>query len=612
MSSRGGFLGLCAALTCVSLAVVGCGGGAGMAGSTYVDRIPLPVDTMTVPVPEIGRYGGRFVIGETSAPRSFNAIMANETSTTDVTSGRLFTSLADFDNITQQETPFLAKSWETSSDGLTWTFHLRHDAKFSDGHPMTAEDVMFSVQVIYDPALHPSVQDLLISGGRRFEFSAPDSYTIVVKTAAPSAVMIGIIGSIRIMPKHILEGAFTDGSFASAYSVSTPPESLVCSGPWRLKQYVAGEKTVLERNPYWFGVDPKGHRLPYLDELIFRIVPDQNTAALQFLAGDLDGLDSVKPEDYESYQDQATKLDFTLYDLGPSLTTNFFWFNLNTVKSKRPVKGKRVGDPYLDKVKYAWFSNRDFRRAVSMAVDRDALIRGPFFGYGIKNWSPLTAGNKEWYAPAVTGDDYNPEEARRLLASLGFKDRNGDGYLEDPQGHTVSFTMKTNGDNAVRIAMSNFIRDDLAKVGIKCIPSGVDFNTLVTNVREDFRYESMSLGLSSGVPPDPGMSQNVWRSSGAAHYWNIRQERPETELDATLDRLMNTNLETLDLGKRKRASQEMQEHLNRECLFIWLPTLRAKIPISNRFGNLQPSVIPHRILWNIDRVYQKRARAGRA
>jgi len=607
-----GLIGLCMALVCAAVAAAGCGGSAGMAGSSYVDPHPLPVDTMTVPVPEIGRYGGRFVMGQTSAPRTFNAIMANETSTTDVTDGRLFTSVADFDNATQQDVPLLAKSWEASADGLTWTFHLRRDARFSDGHLMTAEDVLFSVEVIYDPVLHPSMQDLLKAGGKPFAFSAPDSYTIVVKTVAPSALLVPIVGSVRIMPKHILEPAFRSGRFASAYSVSTPPESIVCSGPWRVKQFVAGEKTVLERNPYWFGVDPKGHRLPYLDELVFRIVPDQNTAALQFLAGGLDGLDNVKPEDYKSYEDQAAKLDFTLYDLGPALTTNFFWFNLNTVKSKRPVKGKRIGEPYLEKVKYAWFSNRDFRRAVSMAVDREALMRGPFYGNAVKNWSTSTAGNKEWYTPEVTGSDYDAEGAKRLLAGLGFKDRDGDGYLEDAQGHTVSFNMKTNSDNSVRMTLCNFIRDDLAKVGIKCIPSGVDFNSLVTNIREDFQYECILLGLQTGVPPDPGMGQNVWRSSGPTHYWNLRQERPETEVDATLDRLMDENLGTLDKVERKRVWREMQELVNRECLFVWLPTQIVRIPISNLFGNLQPSVIPHRILWNIDRVYQKKPRAGRA
>lgn len=612
MSSRTGSLGLVAALLGAALALAGCGGSAGLAGSTFVDKNPLPVDTMTVDMPEVGRYGGRFVIGQTSGPRTFNAILANETSTTDVTDGRLFTSVADYDNGTQQDIPMLASSWETTPDGLTTTFHLRRGARFSDGHPMTADDFMFSVRVINDPLLHPSMQDLLKAEGKPFEFSAPDSYTIVVKTPAPSAMLVGIIGSIRIMPKHILEGAFLNGSFGSAYSVSTPPESIVTSGPWRLKQFVPNEKTVLERNPYWFGVDARGHRLPYLDELVFRIVPDQNTAALQFLAGDLDGLDNVKPEDYKSYTDKAKQLDFTLHDVGPSLTTNFFWFNLNTVKARRPVKGKRLGETYLDKVKYAWFSDRGFRRALSMAIDREGLIRGPFYGDGVKNWSTMTPGNKVWYAPDATGADYDPEGAKRLLANLGFRDRDGDGILEDPQGHTVSFTMKTNGDNGLRMAMANFIRDDLAKVGIRCIPTGIDFNTLVTNIREDFQYESILLGLSSGVPPDPGMSQNVYRSSGPTHYWNLRQEHPESESDAALDRLMDANLRTLDMVERKRVWREMLELVNRECYVIWLPTQIMRLPVSNRFGNVQPSVIPHRLLWNIDRVYQKKARAGRA
>jgi ABC-type transport system substrate-binding protein len=158
----------------------------------------------------------------------------------------------------------------------------------------------------------------------------------------------------------------------------------------------------------------------------------------------------------------------------------------------------------------------------------------------------------------------------------------------------------------------NFVRDDLAKVGIKVIPSGVDFNTLVTNIREDFQYETILLGLQSGVPPDPGMGQNVWRSSGPTHYWNIRQEHPESDVDAALDRLMDENLGTLDMGERQKAWRGMEDLMNKNALFIWLPTQMTKIPISNRFGNLQPSVIPHRIIWNIDRVYQKRARAGRA
>jgi peptide/nickel transport system substrate-binding protein len=582
-------------------AAAGCGGQKGEAGSTYKDPHPLPADTMTFVTAEIGNHGGRFVLGQTSSPKTFNAIMANETSSTDVTQ-LLFSGLADFNNATQQDTPLLAKSWDVSPDGLTWTWHLRRGAAFSDGHPITADDVLFSFKVAYDDKLHPSIQDLIMVGGKKFEVSAPDSYTVVTKIASPYALMVPAVGSLRIMPKHVLEPYFQRGDYASAYNTSIAPESLVTSGAWALKQFVSGEKTVLTRNPYWFGVDAKGQRLPYLDEVVFLIVADQNAAALKFQAGELDGLDNVRPEDYQSYADRQKKENFTLYDLGPAINTNFFFFNLNQVR-KAGVPGKKVGDPYVDRPKYAWFNNTVFRRAVSMAIDRDAIIKSVMFGEGVKNWSNATAGNKTWFWPELPHYDYNPVEAKKLLASLGWKDTNGDGVLEDTQGHAISFTVKTNGDNTMRMQMVNFIKDDLAKVGIKCSPSGVDFNTLITNLREDFQYEAILLGGQSGVPPDPGMFQNAYRSSGPTHWWHMRQPRPVTAAEAAMDRLMDENVGTTDMAKRQQTFHELQRILNDECFLIWLPTINAKVPVKNRFGNLQPSVIPHRLLWNIDRVF---------
>jgi peptide/nickel transport system substrate-binding protein len=599
--------GLGLALVCtLACLTAGCSGKPGVAASTYHDSHPLPQDTMTVRMAEAGTYGGRFVIGQTTGPKSFNAMMANETSSTDLTQ-LMFTSLSDFDNTTQQVVPLLAKSWDVSPDGLVWTWHLRRGAAFSDGHPITAEDVLFSFQVAYDEKLHPSVQDLLKVDGKPFEVSAPDSYTVITKIPKAYALTIPAIGSLRIMPKHVLEPAFKKGEFASAYNTNTAPESLVTSGPFMLKQLVPNEKSVLTRNPYWFGVDAKGQRLPYLDELVFLIVPDQNTAALKFEAGDLDGLDNVKPEDYKRYEDNQGKGNFKLYDLGPALNTNMFWFNLNRVREAKP--GKKIGQTYVDPIKYAWFSNKTFRRAVSEAVDREAIIKSVLFGEGVKNWSTSTPGNKIWYTPDAAGFDYNPDDSKKLLASLGYKDKDGDGYLEDTGGHTISFTLKTNGDNVLRTQMCNFIKDDLAKVGIKCIPAGVDFNTLITNLREDFQYEAILLGLQSAVPPDPGMGQNVWRSSGLTHYWNVKQPHPETQAEAQIDQLMTDNVSTIDDAKRHQSWSQIQKLVNEETFMIWLPTLNTKLPVRNGFGNLEPSVIPHRILWNIDRVFVKHTRA---
>jgi len=584
-------------------ALAGCGGSPSRASIAWEDPHPLPQDTMTVPLPEIGVHGGRFVIGQTNPPKTFNAIMANETSSSDVTQ-RLFTTLAEFNNATQETEPSLAKSWDVSDDGLTYTFHLRRGARFSDGHPITSEDVLFSFEVAYDDEIHPSVQDLLMAGGKPFEVTAPDSFTVVTKLAAPYALLVSAVGSLRIMPKHVLEPVYRSGDFASSYAVSTDPDSIVTSGAWRVMEYAANEKTVLGRNPYWFGVDAKGQRLPYLDELVFLIVPDQNTAALKFQAGDLDGLDNVKAEDYQTFEKDQDRGDYTLYDLGPALNTNFLWFNLNVVREAR--QGKKVGDPQVDPVRYAWFSKPEFRQAVSMAIDREAMIRGPFYGEAVLNWSQMTPGNRVWgNNPDLKPWNYDPEGAKAKLDALGYVDRDGDGVREDLEGNKLQFSLKTNSDNLVRIALCNLMADDLSKVGIRATLTPVDFNTLITNLRQDFQYDAILLGLQAGVPPDPAMGQNVWRSSGLTHFWNIKQPRPATPAEAEIDRLLDVNVQNADMAVRLDAWRRIEGILTQQCFVVWLPTLKAKIPIRNRFGNLQPSVIPHRIIWNIERVYVK-------
>ncbi len=601
-SRAGRFTGL--ALTVLALSIAGCSGRSGQAAQSHVDDKPVPEDELIPRMKETGAYGGRFVIGTTSAPKTFNAIMANETSSSDV-NNLMFITLADYDNGTQQDIPSLAKTWDISDDGLTYTWHLRHGARFSDGVPITSADVLFSFDVAYDETLHPSIQDLLIIGGKKMEVSAPDSYTVVTKIVSPYALMVPAVGSLRIMPKHTLEAAFKSGNFASAYAVSDPPDSIVVSGPFRVKSYSPGEKVVLTGNPYWYGFDAKGQRLPYLDELVFLVVPDQNTASLKFQAGELDGLDNVKPEDYAAYEEGQKAGNYTLYDLGPSLSTNFFWFNLNRVRE--PKAGKKIGDPQIDPVKYAWFVQPDFRRAVSMAIDRDAIIRGPFYGDAVKNWSVLTVSSKLWHTQDLGKWDYDVEAAKKLLDGLQMIDRDGDGTREDASGHPIEFSIKTNGDNVTRVAMCNFIREDLAKVGIRLTLTPVDFNTLISNLRQDFQYEACLLGLGSAVPSDPGMGQNVWRSSGLTHYWDIKQPRPETPAEAQIDKLVDENIATTDMDVRKRTWHEIDHILEDQCWIEWLPVAIIKLPISNRFGNLEPTIIPHRILWNIDRVFLKSA-----
>jgi peptide/nickel transport system substrate-binding protein len=262
-----------------------------------------------------GRYGGRFVIGQTNSPRTFNAMTENRSSSRGC-DGSTSSALLAFNTSTRKPS---GTGQVVAGVGRRHdvTFHLRKGAAFSDGHPITSQDVLFSFQLALDPC-STGFQDLLKIGDKFYDVSAPDAATFVVKTPVPSAIALHTIAAVPIMPKHVLEGPFKAGQLASAYNVSTPPDKLVSSGPFRVVQFVPGEKTVLGRNPYLYEVDPQNRRLPYLDEVIFVAVPDQDAADLKFRSGELHGLDNVKPENYRWYQDNQQQGNFTLHDLGPT------------------------------------------------------------------------------------------------------------------------------------------------------------------------------------------------------------------------------------------------------------------------------------------------------
>jgi peptide/nickel transport system substrate-binding protein len=583
----------------VALAATLLAGATGARAAGFVDPNPLPPDTMTERMREPGVYGGRFVIGQTAGPRTFNALVANEQNSNEICD-RLYVSLTDFDNPSQRDLPGAARSWTWSADRRTLTFHLRRGMRFSDGHPLTADDVKFSFDVALDESLPTVGKDGLSSvdpvtgKSTPYRYRVLDSLTFAVTVPRPSAMLLNACGSVRIMPKHVLEGPWKAGQFAAAYGTGTPPEQIVTSGPWRIQQYLPGQSVVLTRNPWWFGVDARGRRLPYLDQLVYLIVSDQNAAALKFRAGELDAVDNVRPEDYPGYQEAQQREHFTLYDIGPSLNTNFLWFNLNLDHSGAPAVGA---------VKYAWFSNPVFRRAVSLAIDRGSLIRGPFRGYAVKNWSLLTAGNRAWHDSTITRYDYNPAAARRLLAGLGLRDRNGDGVLEDAAGHPVSFAVITNTDNTVRKDMLTLVTDDLAKVGIRITAAPIEMSTLVQHIRGDFQYDACLLGLGAATPPDPGMYPNVVRSSGLSHYWHIRQEKPSTPEEVKLDQLFQQNLDATDLAARRRSYHEIAELMARQQWLVWLPTQLIRVPVRSKFGNIQPTIVPQRVIWNSDRLF---------
>ena len=243
-----------------------------------------------------------------------------------------------------------------------------------------------------------------------------------------------------------------------------------------------------------------------------------------------------------------------------------------------------------------------------MAIDRDAMIASVFYGDAVKNWSSATPGNTHWHTPDLVHDDYNPVEAKRLLAGLGWQDRDGDGTLEDVAGQSVAFSIKTNSNNLLRVAMANFIRDDLAKVGIRVTLATIDFNTLSTNIGRDYQYDAAILGVQTG--PDVSEHQ-MWRSSDLLHPWNVLQPTPDTPEEARIDALMDRMESTVDVCARLAMWKEIQTIINEQAWVIWLPIQVIKIPVHSRIGNMRPTSMNtglRGVAWNAEQLYVRGAR----
>lgn len=277
-----------------------------------------------------GKPGGRLVIATISDPKTLNPTTANETSSTEVYR-LLFAKLARFNWETQTAEPDLAYEWSVAEDGRTWTYKLRKNLFWSDGHPLTADDVVFTWNdVVFNPDIVNVTRDAFTIDGKELKVSKIDDLTVQVVTPTIFAPFVEFFGDVEILPKHALSAAVAEGRFVSAYGINTPPEELVVSGPFRLKQFKPGEFTLLERNPHYHRTDVNGRRLPYLDNIVFTVTPDLNAMALRFLSGESDVHEVVRASDFDRFKEQADAGKFRLFDLGVGAEKAFIFFNQNT------------------------------------------------------------------------------------------------------------------------------------------------------------------------------------------------------------------------------------------------------------------------------------------
>lgn len=556
-------------------------------------EMPIPADADTADCGP-GKYGGRVLIGALGDPKTLNPIVASETSSRDIYA-RVFSSLISKNNYTHEIIPSLAYKWEFSEDNLELTFHMRRGVFWSDGMPVTAYDMEFSYEVVYDPRVSNSLSDIMRVNGEPFVSTAVDSFTFKVSipsTFAPFLEWSG--GAVPILPKHILKPELEKGTFESAYNISWPPEKLVSCGPYLLEKFESGVKVVLRRNPSYWRVDRAGNRLPFIERIIHVNVRSAETMLLMFQTGQIDMM-GVSLSDVAILERDAEKNDYSLINLGTDMGQNMFWFNLNPGKSKN-------GKPFIAPHKRKWFEDVRWRKAMAHAVDRDGISQTVFNGMTEHQYGPETPANKLWYNPNLVRYDYNLDKSRALLDEMGLVDRDGDGIREDEKGNKVEFTMVTNTGNDNRELIGNIVKDDLAKIGIKMNFNPVEFNTLIVKIDNEYDYECCLLGLTSG-DPDPSSGMSVWLSNGRMHQWYPNQPEPATDWEARIDELMQLQMATLDSEKRKEYYDEVQYIISDMVPYIYLVIPQIFVAVNNKYENLVPTILRHRLLWNIEEVW---------
>lgn len=542
----------------------------------------------------------RLVLVNFADPKTFNPITAAETSSRDIIY-MLFSGLTTKDQVTQEVKPALAESWSVEADQKTWTFKLRPGLQWSDGKPLTADDVIFTFNdVVYNPAIPNTTVDQVSVDKKKFEVSKVDDRTIKVVTPEIYAPFLEYCGDVHILPKHILAKTVPNNSFASAYGVNTQPADLVGSGPFKLKQYKPGQFTLVERNPYYWQLDANGKRLPYFDNVVMSIVPDQNAMSLRFMKGEADLIEFVRPEEADAFKQAADRGQFRFIDLGFASQIDLIIFNQNT--NTNPKTGK----PYVNPAKLKWFRNTKFRQAISYAIDRPSIVKSTINGHGQPQYGFITPSNQKWINTNVTQYPYNPEKARQLLAEIGIMDRNKDGLLEDADGNVIEFEMNTNSGNSRREKGSIIVQEDLKRLGIRVNFRPQDFNTIAHRLDTDFDFECIYLGLAS-ESVDPAESLNVLRSEGFLHQWFSRQKSPSTEWEARMDRAMNAQLKTLDFTERKKYFDEVQAIYAEQQPMISTVAMKAYAAARNDLANLRPTPYHHnRLIWNLPELYFKK------
>ena len=508
--------------------------------------------------------GGELRFCLRAEPKTFNPLQVDDDASETI---RYLTGgvLLRVNRITQKPQPELATDWKVSDGGKRIVFTLREGVRYHDGTPFSADDVVYTMRQLMDPALHSSTGDAFRSAEGQVTAHAISPSRVEIIFPAPVADLVNLFDTVAMI------------------SSKSQLKEMAALGPFFVADHKPGSYIVLDRNPYYWKKDSSGRQLPYVDRVHLDIEQNRDIEALRYRRGEIHLINTVSPEIFQKLADEDGAL---VRDAGTSTDTEQLWFN-------------QVPTAPIPAYKLKWFASTAFRRAVSEAINRDDLARIVYRGHARAAIGMLPPSNLFWFNSELKPHPYDPTNALRRLQQEGFRLENG--TLRDRDGNAVEFSVVTNAGNRARESMATMIQQDLKKIGIQLNVATLDFNSLLERITQTYNYEACLLGnVNAGL--DPSAFRTAWESKGEEHQWNPKQKSPATAWEAEIDSLLRAEALSVDQRARKQYWDKIQKIAWEQEPFIYLINKDTLVAISPLVKNAQPSVLRPQTYWNIEQL----------
>lgn len=421
--------------------------------------------------------GGQLNLHTSSFPKSFNYLVNNSSDASEVF-GLVYDSLMEVHPNTLEFMPLLAKSWKISSGKKVFTIYLDPDAKWSDGKPVTADDVKFTYDTIMNTSNMTSVQRLSL-----VRFQPPvivDRYTIRFTAKTVHYNNLVTVASMSILPKHLFEGK----DFNKAFNMSLPAGS----GPYALSEVKEGRYYVLKRNKnYWADKLPNHQGTYNFDTIKFKVIRDDSVAYEAFKKGDFDMYTGVSAKRWVNETDSE------------KFKNN--WIVKHKIYNHHPEGFAGIA---LN-MRKAPFNDLRVRKAVALLLDRKTLLNKIMFD----QYKPLNSYWPSLYGPGDVSNppmEFEPGQAKKLLKAAGFTKLDSEGYLMNKSGKRLEFSLLYTSPELEK--HYTFYADTLKKAGVYVKLELLSWATLLKKI-EEFKFEAVSIAWSSGLFEDP---EQLWHS----------------------------------------------------------------------------------------------------